>query len=270
MSVMPGPRLLEYERVAGELRRMIVEGELRPGDRLPAEGELTARMGVSRGTLREALRVLSSQKLLTSARGVNGGTFVAEPSTDDVVAHLETSLTLLSRSVVSVTNLLEMRAQLEVPAAELAARRRTEEDLRRLEACAGHPGEPGLGGCTGPVNPVNPVGLAGRVDQVGLSGAGGAEAARLRMNSDFHLHLLRAAGNPVLEMTARPVFSVLSQCFRRDEPGPGFWGRVSAEHAEILGQIRDRNSRGARRAMRSHLAGLRETYIRIDVTRLGD
>jgi GntR family transcriptional repressor for pyruvate dehydrogenase complex len=249
MSAMPVPRPLEYERVAGELRQMIVEGELRPGDRLPAEGELTARMGVSRGTLREALRVLSSQKLLTSARGVNGGTFVAEPSTDDVVAHLETSLTLLSRSVVSVGNLLEMRGQLEVPAAELAARRRTEEDLHRLETSVGTSGEPGLG------------------SSVGCIDLDGPDAGRLRRNSDFHLHVLRAAGNPVLEMTARPVFSVLSQRFRRDQPGPGFWTRVTAEHAEILEQVRDRNSRGARRAMRSHLAGLRETYIRIDVTR---
>ena len=245
MSATPGPRPLEYERVAGELRQMIVEGELRPGDRLPAEGELTSRMGVSRGTLREALRVLSSQNLLTSARGVNGGTFVAEPSTDDVVAYLETSLTLLSRSVVSSANLLEMRSQLEVPAAELAARRRTEEDLRRLEASVCSPAPPG-------------------------SGPDLLDSGRRQMNSDFHLHLLRAAGNPVLEMTARPVFSVLSQRFRRDEPGPAFWARVCAEHAEILGQIRDRNSRGARRAMRAHLAGLRDTYIRIDVTRIGD
>ncbi len=242
MSATPGPRPLEYQRVAGELRQMIVEGGLRPGDRLPAEGELTARMGVSRGTLREALRVLSSQNLLTSARGVNGGTFVAEPSTDDVSAYLETSLTLLSRSVVSSANLLEMRTQLEVPAAELAARRRTDEDLRLLETSVCSLAEPGLG----------------------------RDPGRQRMNSDFHLHLLRAAGNPVLEMTARPVFSVLSQRFRRGEPGPGFWERVSAEHAEILGQIRDRNTRGARRAMRAHLTGLRDTYLRIDVTRLGD
>ncbi|MBT0771692.1 FadR family transcriptional regulator [Kineosporia sp. J2-2] len=233
------PRLLEYERVAGELRRMIVDGELRPGDRLPAEGELTARMRVSRGTLREALRVLSAQKLLTSARGMNGGTFIAEPSPDDVAGYLETSLTLLSRGRVTAAHLLEMRSQLEVPAAELAARRRDDEDLRRLEASV-----------TGMTEAPDP--------------------ARLRMNSEFHMLVLRAAGNPVLDMMARPVFTVLRERFGRDQLEPDFWGRVAAEHAEILQHVRDRNSRGARRAMRTHLAGLKETYTRIDVSRLGD
>lgn len=244
MSAATDPRPLEYERVAGELRRMIVDGELRPGDRLPAEGELTARMGVSRGTLREALRVLSAQKLLTSARGVNGGTFIAEPSPDDVVETLETSLLLLSRSRVSPAHLLEMRSQLEVPAVELAARRRSEEDLLRLEDSV-----------------------------IGMNEAADAsEATRPRqqaMNSNFHMLVLRAAGNPVLEMMARPVFTVLRERFQGQQPGPEFQLRVAAEHAEILQHVRARNSRGARRAMRSHLSGLRDTYIRIDGSRLG-
>ncbi|GAB3257906.1 FadR/GntR family transcriptional regulator [Kineosporia babensis] len=237
MSAPSGPRPLEYERVAGELRQMIVDGELQPGDRLPSEGELTARMRISRGTLREALRVLSAQKLLTSSRGVNGGTFVAEPSPDDVVEHLETSLTLLSRSRVTSAHLLEMRSQLEVPAAELAARRRSEEDLHQLEQSV-----------------------------AGMNEAGDPSVAHL--NSHFHLLLLRAAGNPVLEMMATPVFTVLRERFHRVEPGEEFWLRVAAEHAEIVAHVRDRNSRGARRAMRSHLSGLRDTYTRIDVSKL--
>ncbi|GAB6903187.1 FadR/GntR family transcriptional regulator [Kineosporia succinea] len=223
-----GPRPLEYERVAEELRQMIVAGDLRPGDRLPPEGELTARMRVSRGTLREALRVLSAQKLLTSSRGVNGGTFIAEPSPDDVADYLQTSLTLLSRSRLSVGQLLEVRSQLEVPAAELAARRRSDEDLRRLsERVAGDCGD------------------------------------------EFHLVLLQAAGNPLIDMMARPVFSVLRERFAREQAGAGFWERVAAEHAEILQHVRERNGRAAGRVMRAHLSGLRETYTRIDATRLG-
>jgi GntR family transcriptional repressor for pyruvate dehydrogenase complex len=230
-----GPRPLEYERVAGELRRMIVEGDLRTGDRLPPEGELTARMRVSRGTLREALRVLSAQKMLTSVRGVNGGTFIAEPSPDDVADYLQTALTLLSRSRVTVGQLLEMRSQLEVPAAELAARRRSDDDLRRLEMTM-----------TGP------------------------EADRAHDHGEFHILLLRAAGNPVLDMTARPVFAVLRDRFGREQNDPQFWDQVAAEHTEILQHVRDRNSRAASRAMRGHLAALREVYTRIDVNRLGE
>lgn len=232
-------RPLEYERVADELRSMIVFGELRPGDRLPSEGELTTRMAVSRGTLREALRVLSTQKLLTSVRGVGGGTFIAEPSTDDMIDYLETSLSLLSRNRVSVGQLLQVRAMLEVPAAGLAAKQRTQADLERLAAT---------------VVVVNETADGAQVDW--------------SANSRFHVHLLQAVDNPLLDVVARPIFSVLRDRFLRDEAEPAFWRRVAAEHAEILEHVRARNAASASRAMRSHLANLRETYTRIDISRL--
>lgn len=238
---MPPPgRPLEYERVADELRDMIVRGELRPGDRLPPEGELTTRMRVSRGTLREALRVLSSQKLLTSQRGVAGGTFVAEPSPDDVVTHLQTSLTLLSRSRISVTQLLEVRGLLEVPAAGLAARHRTDHDLQRMAETI-----------------------------VVVSDRTADDPHRYFANSDFHIRMLQAAGNPLLDIVARPVFSVLQGKFLRDRAEPAFWERVATEHTAILEHIRSGDPMAASRAMRAHLGNLRETYTRIDATRLG-
>ncbi|MBE7189198.1 FadR/GntR family transcriptional regulator [Jatrophihabitans endophyticus] len=238
---LPGGRRLEYERVADELRKMIVHGELRPGDRLPAESELTTRMRVSRGTLREALRVLSSQKLLVSARGVGGGTFVAEPSPDDVVAYLQTSLTLLSRSRLSVSQLLEVRSLMEVPAAGLAARHRTEDDLDRLAATI-----------------------------VVVSNRDAEDPSRYSANRGFHLLMLQASGNPLLDIVARPVFEVLRDRFLRDRAEPAFWERVAAEHTEILEHIRAGRPAAASRAMRSHLGNLRETYTRIDVTQLGN
>ncbi|AEA22375.1 FadR/GntR family transcriptional regulator [Pseudonocardia benzenivorans] len=236
----PGSRRLEYERVADELRSMIVTGELRPGDRLPPEGELTERMAVSRSTLREALRVLSTQKLLTSSRGVGGGTFVAEPSTDDVADYLQTSIGMLSRNRLSVGQLLQVRTMIEVPGAGLAARHRSEADLDRLAAT---------------------VVVAG-------DAAGGKEVD-WSANSRFHVLLLRATENPLLEVVARPIFTVMRDRFLRDRAGAEFWRRVAVEHAEILGHVRDRNAAAASRAMRNHLTALRDTYTRIDVSDLG-
>lgn len=235
----PGSRRLEYERVADELRTMIVTGELRPGDRLPSEGELTERMAVSRGTLREALRVLSTQKLLTSARGVGGGTFVAEPSTDDVADYLQTSISLLSRSRLSVGQLLQVRTMIEVPGAGLAARHRSEADLDRLAAT---------------------VVVAG-------DAADGKEVD-WSTNSRFHVLLLQATENPLLEVVARPIFTVMRDRFLRDRAGADFWRRVADEHAEILEHVRDGNPAAASRAMRVHLTALRDTYTRIDVSDL--
>lgn len=216
---------------------MIVTGELRPGDRLPSEGELTARMAVSRSTLREALRVLSTQKLLTSVRGVGGGTFIAEPSTNDVADYLETSIGLLSRSQVSVSQLLQVRAMLEVPAAGLAARHRSAADLARLADTV-----------------------------VVVNEAADGKEVDWSANSRFHVLLLQAAGNPLLDVVARPIFTVLRDRFLRDRAEPTFWRRVAVEHAEILEHVRDGDPAAASRAMRSHLANLRDTYTRIDIS----
>lgn len=231
---------LGYERVADALRDMILSGELLPGERLPPEAELTARMEVSRGTLREALRVLSSQKLLTTTRGVNGGTFVAEPSVEDVSEYLETSLGLLSRGRVSVPQLLEVRAMLEVPAAGLAARRRTQADLERLASSI-----------------------------VAVDSRDAPEGARWSANSNFHVLLLRAAGNPLLDMVTQPVFSVLRERFLRERADASFWRTVADEHAAILEHVRAGRADAASRAMRAHLAALRDTYTRIDITQVG-
>jgi GntR family transcriptional repressor for pyruvate dehydrogenase complex len=234
-------RPLEYERVAEELRTMIVLGELRPGDRLPPEGELTSRMQVSRGTLREALRVLSTQKMLTSVRGVGGGTFIAEPSTEDVVAYLQTSLTLMSRSRLTVAQLLDVRAMIEVPSAGIAAKTRSRHDLDRLAET---------------VVVVNEAAEGKDIDW--------------SVNSRFHVLLLQATGNPLLDLVARPIFSVMREKFLRDRAEPSFWRRVADEHAEILDHVRDGNAAAASKAMRVHLSALRDTYTQIDVSRLGE
>jgi DNA-binding transcriptional regulator YhcF (GntR family) len=85
-----------YEQLAEQLRNQIVQGTLAPGERLPNEADLAAVFGVSRTTLREALRVLSSQHLITVRRCVTGGTFVAHPRPDNISQYLEASVGLLS------------------------------------------------------------------------------------------------------------------------------------------------------------------------------
>src|SRR2546427_8574550 len=106
---------------------MILAGKLRAGHRLPTEAELRAQFGVGRSTIREALRMLSSERLLTTSRGVGGGSSVAHLNHDDVTEMLEVAVAVLTNSEgVSVAELLEARDLLEVPAARLAAVRRTD------------------------------------------------------------------------------------------------------------------------------------------------
>jgi GntR family transcriptional repressor for pyruvate dehydrogenase complex len=223
-----------YAVLADDLRRRIVDGQFRPGDKLPIEPEMCASYGVSRSTLREALRLLASQNLVTTVRGVNGGTFVAHPRPDQISDYLTTSLSLLTDGTqVSVDQLLEIRELLEVPAAGLAATRRDEDDLAALRASLFDP------------SAVDPAEI-------------------YEPNRHFHAVLLKAAGNPLLDVVTRPVFAVLNERFLREHAPPRFWHRVDADHREILRHVEAGDERGARAAAHAHLGHLRSTYISID------
>jgi DNA-binding transcriptional MocR family regulator len=84
-----------YRQVADELRSQIMRGALAPGERLPSEAELSRAFGVSRSTVREALRSLTSQHLIETLRGVQGGSFVAAPDPARVVEDVGSALGVL-------------------------------------------------------------------------------------------------------------------------------------------------------------------------------
>lgn len=88
-----------HELVALQLRDRILSGELREGDRLPPEDELTEQLGIARTTLREALRVLESQGLLTIRRGRGGGPVVTHPSLESTAVGLAVALQLKGASL---------------------------------------------------------------------------------------------------------------------------------------------------------------------------
>jgi GntR family transcriptional repressor for pyruvate dehydrogenase complex len=217
-----------YLQVAADLRDRIISGSLEPGHRLPIEAELAEEFGVSRSTIREALRVVSSQDLLVTQRGVNGGTFVKSPGAAHVTDMLEANLGLLAAGeAVTVDELLEVREILEVPAARLAARRATPERLRDLELCLVPDGD---------------------FDQ----------------HRQFHLVLVQAAGNRLLEVVTKPIFEVLRTRFLRDRADASFWGGVTHDHTDIVTAVRDGDADAAADAMRTHLRDLRDTYVEID------
>src|SRR3954469_16207559 len=81
-----------YMQVSEQLRDLILSGWLQDGQRLPSEDALAGQFGASRSTVREALRLLSSERLVTTVRGVNGGTFVTPPTMAGVGDYLQSSL----------------------------------------------------------------------------------------------------------------------------------------------------------------------------------
>jgi len=219
-----------YQQVADQLRDLVTRGELAPGDRLPPENELAAMFGVSRSTIREALRALTSRNLLVTVRGTAGGTFVARVDPRQISDYLETSLGLLSGDSISVDEIIEARELLEVPAAGLAAARRTEEHIRLLHEALEH---------------------QERRPSRGVA---------FREHRQFHDVVLAAAHNRLLDLMTDSVFRVLQARFLRNDLTEDHWHEIDNDHRVIAERIVDRDVAGAERAMREHLHRLRAVY----------
>lgn len=118
------------ELVAGTLRRMVVDGQLTEGDFLPNEAELMSHFGVSRPTLREAVRVLESERLVEVRRGSRTGARVRVPG-PEIVAR--PAGLLLELSGADIADVMVARAAIEPMAARLLAENGTEEAFAELD-----------------------------------------------------------------------------------------------------------------------------------------
>ncbi len=120
-----------FQDVVEQIQDAILSGQLEPGTRLPAERELKDMFNTSRGTLREALRVLEQKGLIEIKLGMAGGAIVKQIDAEPVMQ----SLALLIRSGdVSLDHLSEFRIKLEGSILELAAQRATDKDIENMEA----------------------------------------------------------------------------------------------------------------------------------------
>lgn len=139
MTVMPSfvPQALSTKgaaaQIADQLREAIASGVWNPGDRLPAEWQLAQSYGVSRGTVREALRLVGANNLINSVRGAAGGTFVVVPHADTVAGQIGDFIVLRLRAGdLSVGEVDHARRLLERECVRLAALNRTKTDLSAI------------------------------------------------------------------------------------------------------------------------------------------
>ena len=123
------------EQIAAEIQQRIRDEGLDPGDRLGTEEQLAREYGVSRPTLREALRILSSARLVRPMSGPKGGIFVTRTPEESVRRSVSDSIALLlDLKGTSIEELLEARAIIEVPIARLAATRADKAAVEEMRA----------------------------------------------------------------------------------------------------------------------------------------
>lgn len=208
--------------LAEELAGRISRGELIEGDQLPPERELVVQTGLSRTSVREALRVLEIRGFVEILAGRGGGAFVRRPSGHEIA----TTVRLVVRGTqVSLAALLQTRAAIEPACAGLAAVRRTEADLARMDA-------------------------------TNLEMADARDVNRfLRSNVDWHMAVAKAADNELLsglmEALAELIYDSTGYVGSVD-------GHVRSEtcraHQAITAAIRGGDRHLAERRMARHVA----------------
>ena len=208
------------QEIVGQIQGFIKEGVLRPGDRLPAERDLAERLGVSRASLREAVRALELQGLVDSRPGA--GTFVSSESLDTLISIISGSSPEKSDMIRDV---FEVRHILEPQIVGLAAERATPNDVQRMEAA---------------------IEQQERQINDGQTGVEGDTA--------FHFALAQAGQNHALVKVFSTIADILRESRDLTLQTPGRPLRSLASHREILDRIRSGDVEGARAAMEYHIA----------------
>lgn len=168
-----------FEEVAAQIREELAKGRLKIGDRLPSERALSEQFGVSRNTLREALRSLEHAGLVRLQKGASGGAFITEGSSEAIITGM---LDLYHVGSIQSTHLTEARIWLESIIVREACQRATPEDLRELHQ--------------------NIKDAEKTIEQRDYS-------RRAEVHMNFHRILARMTGNPIMVIVMDGVLSVL-------------------------------------------------------------
>jgi len=177
----PAPPRRTFEAIIGQVRALIVDGRLRPGDRLPSERALAEQFEVSRSTVREALRMLEISGIITLKRGHTGGSFIAAGDASVVANSLTDALRLTDFTLADVRDTLQGLACM---AAVAACERMTDADLAKLDA---------------------------NVREAAQLTHAGQWEAKVTTHLEFHRLLAEATGNPILVLMMRALLEVVAK-----------------------------------------------------------
>ena len=215
----PLPRRAVGVAAIDVIKRMILAGDLRPGEKLPPERELASALGVSRNSLREAIRSLVLMNVLQSRHG--DGTYV---SSLDPATLMEPVSFLLSLDPNALAHLFETRRILEAETAALAAERITDEEVDAVRKCLAD-----------------------------MKAKTGSREDFLQADMRMHELITVAAKNPLLTQLMRSITGLGLRSRMRTVQARGITERVIHDHARILAALERRDSDGARQAMLDHI-----------------
>ncbi len=216
-----------YQQVAEQIHRLVESRVLKAGDRLPPERELAEKFGVSRSSIRDAIRTLEAMGIAESHHGK--GTVVRDRSDDSVAVPL-TSVLVRKRHLVA--ELLDVRWMIEPALAARAAANATKEEIQRLED------------------------ILRRQKEKMRAGEDTIEE-----DSEFHYVIALAAGNSVVLKILDVLMDLLRESRARSLQVPGRQEHSYAGHLRILRAIKRRDGAAAGSAARQHLREIKEIVM---------
>lgn len=214
-----------YEQIVEQIEKRILNGELKPGDKLPPERELSKQFGVSRTAVREAMKALTLKGLIVVHPG--RGTFV----TDDTSTAVRHSIDLLVRigNEDNIRHLVEVREILEPEIAALAATRATDEHIAAMQEA---------------------------VDA--MDKAMDDPDAFIESDLDFHLTLAQGTDNALIPVLIDTLVDLLREHRKHAASVEGGLERGQPFHKIILDAVKNNDPDAARESMRAHLQQIRK------------
>jgi GntR family transcriptional repressor for pyruvate dehydrogenase complex len=224
-----------YENAIEQIMDLVKKSELKPGDKLPPERELAEKLSISRGSLREAFRVLESRGLIKSKPG--GGRYIREIRKN---GHNSTKNIILSLEKSFILELLEARETFEVKIVEFAAERATAEEVKAIEE------------------------VFSRVSEEGRTEDKDAEDdKKTESDTEFHLAIASASHNFVFVNIIKLHLDLLRDIREKTQQIPGRREKRWREHQAIFQAIKEHNSKKAGEAMLTHLKNVEEVVGKI-------
>jgi DNA-binding FadR family transcriptional regulator len=210
------------EAIVEQIRTLIRAEKLRPGDRLPSERDLGEQMGVSRVTIREAMRVLEARGLVEIRVGARGGAIVTSPTSTRLGSDLADLVSLSPLTAVEVT---EARQVVELGIIPLVVQRATETDIAELRAM------------------VSEHHAALKAGEYGMA-----------MSAAFHVRVAACTHNSAIEMFVHSFHGPLLMSLREAQGiAPLMGQKGSVEHRDLVEAIARREVEAAEKIMRVHL-----------------
>ena len=208
------------DQVIEALKEVIAEDGFAPGDKFYSENELTRKLGVSRSSIREAIRILEVTGVVTVKHGK--GIFIADPMKKELEAFQE----WLRTHETSILEHFEVRLMIDPKAAAVAAEKADDEDIRQLEKACGN---------------------------FATLFQDGNTPALIKCDEEFHLAMAKSTKNRTLYYLMKTMTNSLPEGWITSLHIPGRSEKTIDEHRVVVQAIRNRDPVGAEKAMKIHL-----------------